>query len=91
MAGEIPTNIPDRETTLFRQAWKVAGIVIAVEAIKALINLPVSEMSPEDQIQFLAVGLAIPIWVFSESEGWFDADLGTITSTISSWFPNKDN
>jgi len=69
--------------TLERDAWRGAGVVTAVEAVKLLITLPQPKTEAE-ALEYLGVGLFIPMWaIWGEARGWFKEDLSKLANFIA--------
>jgi len=65
-----------------RDIWRGGGVVLAIEAVKLIASMPLPG-AEEKYIEYMAVGLAIPVWaILGESKGWFIEDVNRATSFV---------
>jgi len=72
----------DLRVAIERDIWRGSGVVLAAEAVKLIATMPLP--GAEDKyIEYMAVGLAIPVWaMLGESRGWFIEDINRAASFV---------
>jgi hypothetical protein len=80
------------QISIERHAWRGTGVVLAIESIKILASMPrPSELSETNVLEYMGVGLLIPIWsLWGEARGWFRDDIGAATSSVKALFSPKE-
>jgi len=65
-----------------RDIWRGGGVVLAIDAVKLIANMPLPG-AEEKYLEYMAIGLAIPIWaIWGESRGWLIEDVNRATSFV---------
>ncbi len=64
--------------SLERHIWRGSGIALVIEGVRLLANMPTSY--PEEKFaEYLAVGLAVPVWaIWGIGRGWAEEDLSKV-------------
>ena len=67
-----------------RAAWRGAGIVLAIEAVRLIASLPFPPVTEARAIEMMAEGLTLPMWlIWGESRGWVREDIGKVLPFVN--------
>ena len=67
-----------------RTAWRGAGIVLAIEAVRLIASWPFPPVPEARAIEMMAEGLALPMWlIWGESRGWAREDIGKVLPFVN--------
>lgn len=62
-----------------RAAWRAAGVVLTIEAVRLIATLPLPPVTEARAIEMMAEGLVLPMWlIWGESRGWAREDIGKV-------------